>query len=40
MFSRAGIRPWELGRLTIEQLHQGRYTFDAEIKAAQESNQS
>lgn len=34
MFTREGIRPWEISRLTIEQLHTARYTFDAMIAEA------
>lgn len=38
IFAREGIcRPWEIGRLTILQLHQARYVFDAEDKASKEA---
>lgn len=37
IFAREGIcQPWEIGRLTILQLHQARYVFDAEEAKAKE----
>lgn len=39
IFAREGVcKPWEIGRLTILQLHQARYVFDAEAKAQEEAS--
>ena len=34
----AHIKPWELGQLTVEQLHQGRLAFDARLKDQEDAN--
>jgi len=40
MFASHGIRPWEIGQLEIEQVHQARHAFDEQIAEQQEAERT